>query len=79
MHTEVKGKKIGRKINTSSRKTYDVLSSIGILPKYNYVFCVDTIKVVLLIQYTEEKLQLKAGCLSNVTIACHKLKNIPVY
>ena len=43
------------------------------------MFHIDTIKVVSLIHHIQEKLQLKAGCLRNVTIACHKFKNIPVY
>ena len=30
-------------------------------------------------QHIQEKLQLKAGCLRNVTIECQKLKYIPVY
>ena len=71
--------KIGRNKYTSLRKTYDVLSSGGILPKYNYMFRIDTIKVILLIQNIQENLQLKASHLRNVTIACHKFKNIPVH
>ena len=30
-------------------------------------------------QHMKEKLQLKAGCLRNVTIVGHKFENIPVY
>ena len=30
-------------------------------------------------QHIKEKTQSKVGHLRNVTIACHKLKNIPVY
>ena len=30
-------------------------------------------------QHTQENLKLKAGRLCNVTITCHKFKNIPVY
>ena len=72
-------RKIGRNKYTSLRKTYDVLSSSGILPKYNYIFRIDTIKFVSLMQYKQEKLQLKSGCLRNITIVGHKFKNIPVY
>ena len=70
--------KIGRKKYTLSRKTYGVLSSGGIFPKYNYIFCIDTIKVVSLVQHIQEKLHLRAGCLHNVTTYGHKFKNIPM-
>ena len=44
-----KGKQeFGRKEYNLLQKTYDVLSSVGILPKYNYIFRSDTIKVVSL-------------------------------
>ena len=43
------------------------------------MFCIDTIKVISLIQHIQEHLQLKSGCLRNITIACHKFKNIPVF
>ena len=43
------------------------------------MFRIDTIKVVSLMQHIQEKIQLKAGRLHNVTIAGHKFKNIPVY
>ena len=49
------------------------------LPRYNYIFHIDTIKDVSLMQHIQEKLQLKAGHFHNVTIAGHKFKNIPVY
>ena len=67
-------RKIGRRKYTSLRKTYDVLSSGGIFPKYNYMFRIDTIKVILLIQHIQKNLQLKASHLRNVTIAGHKFK-----
>ena len=70
---------IWRRKYTSLRKTYNVLSSSGIFPKYNYIFCIDTIKVFSLMQHIQEKLWLKAGHLRNVTIAGHKFKNMPVY
>ena len=41
-------RKIGRKKYTSLQKTYDILSSGGIFPKYNSMFCIDTIKVISL-------------------------------
>ena len=72
-------RKIGRNKYTSLRKTYDVLSSGDIFPKYNHIFQIDTIKVVSFMQHIKEKLQLKAGRLRNVTIAGYKFKNIPVY
>ena len=71
--------KIGRNKYTSVQKKYDVLLSGGILPKYNYMFRIDTIKVVSLIQHIQENLQLKAGRLRNVSIACQKFKYISVY
>ena len=43
------------------------------------MFCIDTIKVISLVQHIQEKIQLKAVHLRNVTISCHKFKNIPVY
>ena len=43
------------------------------------MFRTDTIKVISLMQNIRENLQLKAGHLLNVTIACHKFKYIPVY
>ena len=46
-------RKIGRNKYTSLRKTYDVLSSGGILPKYNYMFHIDTIKVISLMQHIQ--------------------------
>ena len=67
-----------RKKYASLRKTYDVLSYGRILPKYNYIFCIDTIEVVSLMQHIQETLQSKAGCLRNVTIAGHKFKDITV-
>ena len=70
---------IGRKKYTSLRKIYNILIYGGILPKYNYIFRIDTIKVVSLMQHIQENLQLKAGRLHNVTIVCHKFKNIPAY
>ena len=72
-------RKIGRKKCTSLRKIYNVLSSGGNLTKNNYTFRIDKIKVISLMQHLKEKLQLKAGRLHNVTIACHTFKNIPVY
>ena len=72
-------RKVGGKKYTSLQNIYDVLSSDGILPKYNYIFCIDAIKYVSFMQYRREKLQLKAGRLRNVTIAGNKFNNIPVY
>ena len=72
-------RKIGRKQYTSLQKTFNVISSGGIFPKYNYIFRIDTIKYVLLMQHTHEIIQLKAGRLRNVTIAGNKFNNIPVY
>ena len=43
------------------------------------MFLIDTIKVISLMQSIQEKSQLKAGRLRNVTIACRKFKIIPVY
>ena len=43
------------------------------------MFCIDEIQVISLMHHIQEKIQLKAGHLRNVTIACHKFKNIPVY
>ena len=43
------------------------------------MFCIDTIKVFLLMQHMQEYLQLKADRLRNVTIDGHKFENIPVY
>ena len=37
------------------------------------------LNLVALMQYIQVKLLLKSGCLRNVTIACHKFKNIPVH
>ena len=71
--------KIGRNKYNLLRKTYNVLSYGGILSKYNYIFRVDKIKVVSLMQHIQENLQLRSGPLSNVTIDDHKFKNIPVY
>ena len=67
------------KVYTLLLNTYDALSSITIFPKCNYIFHIDTINVVSLMQHIQEKLQLKAGRLHNVTISGHKLKKIPVY
>ena len=67
-------RKIWRKKYTSVRKTSDVLLYGGILPKNNSMFHIDTIKVISLMQHLKEKLQLKAGRLHNVTIACHTFK-----
>ena len=63
----------------SLRNTYNILSSSGNFPKYNYMFHIFTVKVVLLIQHMQENIQFKAGCLHNITIDGHKFKNIPVY
>ena len=71
--------KIGNGKYTSLQKTYNILSSGGILKKYNYKFRIDTIKVVWLMYHMQEKLQLKADRLHNVTIAGQKFKNLPVY
>ena len=49
----------------SLRKTYNILSSRRNVPKYNYMFRIDTIKVVSLMQHMQEKLQLKSGRLHN--------------
>ena len=43
------------------------------------MFRIDTIKVVSLMKHIQEKLQLKAGRLRNVTIDGHKFKYIHVY
>ena len=71
--------KIGENKYTSLRKACVIISSGGIFPKYNYMFFIDTIKVVSLLQHIQENLQLKAGHLHNVAIAGHKIKYIPVY
>ena len=72
-------RKIERNKYTLLWKTCDVFSSGGIFPKCNYMFFIDTIKQLSLMQHIQEKLQLKAGSLRNVTIAGQKFKNIPVY
>ena len=72
-------RKIGENKYTSLRKTYGILSSGRIFPKHNYMLRIDKIKIFLLMQYIQEKLQLKAGRLQNVTITGHKFKYIPVY
>ena len=38
--------KTGKSKYTSLRKVYGIISSGGIFPKYNYMFHIDTIKVV---------------------------------
>ena len=43
------------------------------------MFGIDTIKIVSLMHYAQEKILLKADHLHNVTIAGHTLKNLPVY
>ena len=63
----------------SLQNIFNILSSSGPLPKYNYMFHIDTIKIVSLMQNIQENMQLKAGRLRNVIIAGHKFKNIPVY
>ena len=52
---------------------------VGFFQKYNSIFRIDTIKVVSLMQYIQEKFQLKAVRLRNVAISVQKFKNIPVY
>ena len=76
---EVMGRGIGGNKYTSLRKKYNIFSSGVILPKYNYMFHIDTIKVFLLMQHVQENLQLKAGRLCNDTISGHKFKYISVY
>ena len=71
--------KIGKDRYTLLRKIYDIISSGGNVPKLNYTFHIDTIKVVSLMHHIQENIQLKDGRLRNVTIAGHKLKYIPVY
>ena len=71
--------KIGINKHNLLRKTYNVISSGGILTKYNYIFCIYAITVFSLIHKTQEKLQLKSVYLLNFTIAGHKFKNIPAY
>ena len=34
----------------SLKNTFNILLSVGPLPNYNYMLCIDTIKVVLLMQ-----------------------------
>ena len=63
----------------SLRNTFNIISSGGPLPKYKYMLHIDTIKVVSLMQNTQEKLHLKAGRLGNFIVAGHRLKNIPVH
>ena len=46
-------RKIGRKKYIPLRKTYGVLLSSGILPKYNYMFLIDTIKFISLMQHIQ--------------------------
>ena len=72
-------RKIGENKYASLWKTYDILSSGGIFPKYNSMFCIDKMKVVSLMKHTQEKHQSKSGSLQNVTITGHKFKNITVY
>ena len=67
-------RKMGKLKHTSLRKKYNILPSGGNLKKHNYIFRIDTIKVVSLMQHLQEKLQMKAGRLLNVTIAGHNLK-----
>ena len=45
----------GRRKYTALRKTYNILSSGGNFPKYNYIFCINTIKVVSLMQHIKRK------------------------
>ena len=71
--------KNGKKKYTQLQKTYNILISGGIFPNYNYIICIDTIKIVSLMQHVQEKLWLKSDRLQNITIAGHKFKNIPVY
>ena len=66
--------KIERKKYTFLRNTYDVLLSGGVLPKYNYIFRIDTIKVVSLMNHIQENIQFKAGRLRNAPIAGYKIK-----
>ena len=61
------------------QNTFNIISSGGPLSKYNYMFHIDTIKVVSLMQHIQENLQLKAGLSRYFIIACHNFKNIPVY
>ena len=46
-------RKIERKEFTSLRKTYGILSSGGILPKYNYMFRIDTIIFISLMKHMQ--------------------------
>ena len=39
-------RKIGENKYTSFRNKYDILSSVEIFLKYQYMFCIDTIKVL---------------------------------
>ena len=74
------GKRNMRNIKYNSlRKTDNILSSGGPLPKYNYTFRIDTTKVVSLMQNIQENFELKAGRFRNFIIAGHKFKNLPVY
>ena len=61
------------------QNTFNIISYGRPLPKYNYMFHIYTIKVVSLMQHTQENIQLKAGRFRNVIIAGHKFKNIPLY
>ena len=61
------------------RKTYNILSSGGVLPKHNYMLRIDSIKLVSLMHHLQEKLHLKVVCLHNFTITGHNFKILPVY
>ena len=70
---------MGRIKYDSLRNTFNVLSPGGNFSKYNHMFCIDKIKVVLLIHHIQENLQSKACRLRNGIIAGLKFKNIHVY
>ena len=70
----IRKRKMGKVNYTLLRNKYNVLSSGSNLPKDNYAFWFDAIKVVTLMQILRGKLQLKEGCLRNVTIAGHSFK-----
>ena len=67
---------MGKVKHTLLQKTYNIISSGGDFPKHNYTLCIDAIKVVSLMHNLQEKIQLKAGRLRNVTISGHDLKKI---
>ena len=70
---------MGEEKFASLRKTFEVLRRGEMLPKHNYTFRVDGLKLATAISYLQDHLQVKPGALRNVRMDGYTFKSVPVY